>query len=599
MLASLASVEALLALAQPWPLKLAVDNAIEMRPFPSWLHALDGLNVAGRSAVAIGASIAIVGLAGAASFALSVAATRTSEAIAMDLRCGVIRNLVDPGLRTGSTLPAGEVVNRLTSDVARVEDTITSLATVVAPEVLTLVGIVVVMTTVDGVFAATSLLVVPVLWLLTVRRRRAVRDAEYLSRAAAGRLATRTVRVVDQARVTQLFCQQERVVQRFRREAERARDARLSAAIVDARFRPVGDLLVTMVGGACLAVGLMRVRSGSMTVGTLLVVLAYMSRIFGPVRALSSLATSLAKSTASRARLAELLIDSAARRDRRLALGPEAPSIALENVSYSYDGSVDVLSGIDVAFPAGTFSVIVGPSGAGKSTLCALLTGVDDPTSGRVLVNDQDLLTCDLASVRANLAVVPQDSSLLDGTIVDNIAFGRVDAAFHEVRDVARSCGVESLAANLADGLDTVLGDRGEGLSGGEQRRVALARAMVRNAPILVLDEPLSGLDSMTAASMLRDLRALTSGRTVIAVSHHLPLAMQADQVIVLTAGKVAEFGPPLELLESDGPFSKLWASAHEHLPEGEWNHEQAVGMLGSVRREWRLGPLREVEEVA
>ena len=626
-IAMLAVVDAALALAQPWPLKLVVDNAIGGRPFPSSLTRIDPLTTAGRTVVAIGLSVVLVGVGAAVTYLLATHASATSEQIGDELRTALVQRLLALDAAFHDEHHSGELASRLTSDVARVEEAVVSISSVVVPESLMLIGIVVMLLRIDAYLALAALLVVPALWAVTVRRRRAVRAAERASRDAAGRLSANGADVVRQVRLAQLFGQQRQVMRRYGHQSRRVVERSVAAARVEARYRPVADLLVACVAGLCLALGVARVASGRMTVGTLLVLLAYVSRVFGPVRSLSSLVTSLARASASRDRLLDVLrarplvVDGdLSGSDDGVEEGADADAdagptvrwpcdIELEKVTFGYRAGEPVLRNVSVCIPSGAFVAVVGPSGAGKSTLVQLILRAFDPVSGSVTFGGIDVRSFRMSSVLRRIAYVPQDSQLIEGTIAANIAFGRAGATFHDVRRAASRSGAHAFIAALPRGYDTVLGENGTRLSGGERRRIALARAVVRDAPVLLLDEPTSGLDAVSEAAVLDALEELRVGRTVVAVSHHLTLAMRADVVVVLDGGVVAEVGPPHALACGDGPFSRLCAAAQgrpqeqnqQHQTQGEHDDEQVKDewVLGSVlrrEREWR-GQERPAQE--
>jgi ABC-type multidrug transport system fused ATPase/permease subunit len=318
-----------------------------------------------------------------------------------------------------------------------------------------------------------------------------------------------------------------------------------------------------------------------MTLGTLLVVLAYLSSLYGPIRALARLARTLARGAASRERVLEVLdsgevVPEAA---EPLPAGPPRHGLALRGVWFGYAEGATVLRHLDLEVAAGERVCVVGPTGAGKSTLLALLLRFYDPDAGSVELDGTDLRDLELGSLRRQLALVPQDPWMLDGTIADNVGFGRrswggsggrtpprMDQASPQderLEAVAAQTGLHELIRQLPDGWDTQIGEGGVRLSGGQRRRVALARAILRDASVLLLDEPTSGLDAASEQAVLDALDLAAEGRTVLSVSHRLSLAARADRVVVLDGGRVAEQGPPGELLAAGGAYARLWALQH------------------------------------
>jgi ATP-binding cassette, subfamily B, bacterial len=330
----------------------------------------------------------------------------------------------------------------------------------------------------------------------------------------------------------------------------------------------VADLLLAAGGGLVLWLGVAAVTSGRMTLGTLLVVLAYLSSLYGPIRALARLARTLARGAASRERVLEVLdsgevVPEAA---EPLPAAPPRRGLALRGVWFGYVEGAAVLRHLDLEVAAGERVCVVGPTGAGKSTLLALLQRFYDPDAGAIELDGTDLRDLDLGSLRRQLALVPQDPWMLDGTVADNVRFGRPGATREEFEAAARATRVDELVERLPDGWETQIGEGGVRLSGGQRRRVALARAILRDASVLLLDEPTSGLDAASEQAVLDALDRAAEGRTVVSVSHRLGLAARADRVVVLDGGRVVEQGPPGELLAAGGAYARLWALQH---PDG------------------------------
>jgi ATP-binding cassette, subfamily B, bacterial len=574
-------VETLLDLARPWPLKLAVDNAIGGQPVGGPLGVLDQLGPAGLAAVAAGAGIGLVGIGALVGYLITYLTSATAERVGADLRESVFGRLLGLGLPFHDRHRSGDLVTRLTGDVARVEDSMVAWFTVLVPEVLTLAGMVVVVLAIDLTLGLAALAVVPPLALVVALRRRRIRVAQRASRDADAALASEATEVLRNVRVVQAFTREGEAGGQFSGRSRSAVRAALGAMDLEARWSPVADLLLAAGGGLVLLLGVTAVTSGRMTLGTLLVVLAYLSSLYGPIRALARLARTLARGAASRERILEVLdsgevVPEAA---EPLQAGPPRQGLALRGVWFAYAEGAPVLRHLDLEVAAGERVCVVGPTGAGKSTLLALLLRFYDPDAGVVELDGTDLRDLDLASLRRQLALVPQDPWMLDGTVADNVRFGRGSRGGsggrtpprmdkeppqdERLEAVAAQTGLDELIQRLPDGWETEMGEGGVRLSGGQRRRVALARAILRDASVLLLDEPTSGLDAASEQAVLDALDRAAEGRTVLSVSHRLSLAARADRVVVLDGGRVVEQGPPGELLAAGGAYARLWALQH------------------------------------
>jgi ATP-binding cassette, subfamily B, bacterial len=558
-------VETLLDLARPWPLKLAVDNAIGGQPLGGPLRVLEGIGPAGLAAVAAGAGIGLVGIGALVGYLVTYLTSATAERVGADLREAVFGRLLGLGLPFHDRHRSGDLVTRLTGDVARVEDSMVAWFTVLVPEVLTLAGMVVVVLAVDLTLGLAALAVVPPLALVVALRRRRIRAAQRASRDADAALASEATEVLRNVRVVQAFTREGEAGGAFSGRSRSAVRAALGAMDLEARWSPVADLLLAAGGGLVLWLGVTAVTSGRMSLGTLLVVLAYLSSLYGPIRALARLARTLARGAASRERILEVLdsgevVPEAA---RPLPAGPPRQGLALRGVWFAYAEGAPVLRHLDLEVAAGERVCVVGPTGAGKSTLLALLLRFYDPDAGTIELDGTDLRDLELGSLRRQLALVPQDPWMLDGTVAENVAFGRPGATREELEAAARATRVHALIQQLPDGWNTQIGEGGVRLSGGQRRRVALARAILRDASVLLLDEPTSGLDAASERAVIDALDRAAEGRTVLAVSHRLSLAARADRVVVLDGGRVVEQGPPGDLLAAGGAYARLWALQH------------------------------------
>ncbi|MDQ1662994.1 MAG: ATP-binding cassette, subfamily bacterial [Blastococcus sp.] len=532
--AGAASLETACRLAEPWPLALAIDFALAGRPLTGSMRPLSGLDRTGLLVVAGVATVvfsSIGGLLGAASTSLS---ERAAERIGGALRAAVFAHVLSLSLRWHDRTRTGEVISRLTSDVSRVLDALIAVCTSLLPNALLLAGSFTVLVLVDPELAALGLLVMPALAWLTARQRHRVRAAEFAAREASGRLTATATDLLRNVRAVQAFGRLDRAVALFGRPNDRVVDAEMRAVTTGARWTPVPDIVLAFGTGAVLVAGGLQVRSGLLTVGELLVVLMYLGDVESPVRSLVRLTSVRAKAAASAMRLFEVLGCTEAVREP--AVPQPVPQVReglrMVSVRFSYTEDRPVLADFDLEVAAGETVCLFGPSGAGKSTVLQLMLRLYDVDAGQVLVDGVDVRDLSPIELRHQLAFVPQDPWLLDGTIAENIAFGSSTATRAQVLAAGRAAWVDEFAFGLPEGYDTSLGESGVRLSGGQRRRVALARAVVSAAPVVLLDEPTTSLDAEAARQVIGAIRSATRDRTVLLVTHDPVLAAIADRTV-------------------------------------------------------------------
>lgn len=525
-------------LLRPWPLALAVDHALDGSPAPSDagpfdLAGIDPLTVlvlAGAATVLLSAAIGL----------LDMASLRTAEGaaerIGAALRATMFQRTMTRSLRWHDRMRSGELVSRLTTDVGRVLDGVVAVATSFLPDAVMLLGVLVLLFAFDPGLAAIGLAVVPVLAVLAVRQRRRIRSAQQDARAESGRMAGTTTDLLRNVRAVQAFGRSDRAAAVFGARNRAVLDVELRAIDVDARWTPVADIVLAIGSALVLVVGGRHVLAGLLTTGQLLVVLAYLRDLYSPVRGLTRLSAVLAKAGASASRVQEVLNCDEAVVDRQDARRAPAlrQDVRFEQVAFSYEAAHPVLQGYDLRIAAGETVCLLGPSGIGKSTLLHLLLRLYDVDGGRILIDGVDVRDCTQESLRDRFAFVPQDPWLLDATVAENIAFGNQDATRAGVLTAGRAALVDEFVDRLPFGYDTPLGEGGVRLSGGQRRRVAIARAAVSHAPMVLLDEPTASLDPRSAAAVIEAIRTTTTNRTVLLVTHDRDLAAIADRVVTL-----------------------------------------------------------------
>ncbi|HEX5798620.1 MAG TPA: ABC transporter ATP-binding protein [Gaiellaceae bacterium] len=458
----------------------------------------------------------------------------------------------------------GDVLARLTSDVQAIESFLLGGITEAISAVLRILIFTVALFLISWDLALVSLVVAPLFWLAARRFSRLIRVVSREKRRRSGSLGAVAEEGLSNAALVRAYGREREETERFTRESEGIVSAELAAARLRALFAPLVDLIE--LGGVLLVLGwgTWAIAEGRLTIGGLLAFVAYLGLLYRPIRDLGDLSTTIFSAAAAAERVLELLDAEPAVRERPDAREPGRVQglIELDGVTVHYPGrDVPALDRVSLRIEPGETVLLVGASGSGKSTLVKLLLRFIDPDSGRILLDGHDLRELRLRPLRDKLAVLLQETLVLHGTIRGNIAYGRPAAAEGEIVAAARAAGAHGFVSALPDGYETVVGERGRSLSGGQRRRIALARALLRDAPVLVLDEPTAGLDTKSTAELADALPALSAGRTTIVVSHDLSLARAVDTVVVLEGGRVVEHGRPETLRLDEGPYAGLLAA--------------------------------------
>ena len=553
-----------LALLGPLPLKIAVDSVIGSEPLPGFIgDVLPGERLDSPLAVlalAAGLQVAVLLLVQVRELAWYVLRARAGQGVTLAFRARLFRHAQRLSLAFHDRRGTADSEYRIQWDAPGIQWlTIDGIIPFVSAGVM-FVSMVYVIARIDFQLALVALVVGPVLFVVSRTFDRRTRHRyDYLRRLDARALAI-IQEVLGALRVVKAFGREEREQERFVRHSGATASARMRLSLAEGMFAVLVNLTLGAGMALVLFVGVKNVLAGSLTTGVFLVVLSYLSQLYRPLETISHQVASLQDSLASVRRAFELLdeMPDVAEPPRPRPLGRAVGAVEFQEVSFTYDREV-VLRGVSLLVEPGTRVGIVGPTGAGKTTLVSLLFRFYNPTAGCVLLDGVDVRHYRLIDLRNQFAVVLQEPVLFSTTIRENIAYGRPEAGFSDIMAAARAANAHDFISRLPDGYDTVLGERGMTLSGGEKQRLAIARAFLKDAPILILDEPSSALDAGTETLVVEALERLTAGRTTLIIAHRHSTIRGVDRILVLDRGEIVEAGRQADLLAAGGLYARLY----------------------------------------
>jgi ATP-binding cassette, subfamily B, bacterial len=565
----------LVGLLQPWPMQVVIDHVLGREPLGDVLawcaDFLPGADTPrGLLAWAALAGLAVFALRGALDVVLTRLWIRVGQGMVYRLAGDLFARAQRRSLLFHSRTPVGDLMSRITGDSWSAYKLVDSVLFTPGYALVMMAGTVAVMASLDLTLTLVALAVAPFMAGASLLMGRPQRLAARARREIEGRIQSHVQQTLSGIQVVQAFAQEERESERFRELTGAALRAQRRGALLAALGKLASGLAAALGTGAVLWVGARHVLEGRLTVGVILVFLAYLTMLQGQMQAFTGLYSTLQEVGAGVDRVLELLAVEPEVADRPGArpLGRARGHVRLEGVSFGYEPGRPVLRDLWLELVPGQTVAVVGPSGAGKTTLAALLARLFDPWAGRVLLDGHDVRDVQLRSLREQVALALQEPLLFPLTVAENIAYARPGATRAEVEAAARAAGLGEFLERLPHGYDTLLGQRGATLSGGERQRLALARALLRGAAVLVLDEPTSALDSETEVRVLAGLRGLARGCTTLLIAHRLSTARAADRIVVLKHGRVAEEGTHDELLARRGLYARLYRLQAGEAPE-------------------------------
>jgi len=558
------AVETAMGLAAPWPLKIVLDNVIGGDQPPGWLGEsaswLPGDGFMQIAAFAAIATVIIAAVGALASYLDNYYTESVGQWVANDLRVRVYDHLEHLPLAYYDTHQTGTLLSTITDDIATIQGFASSSTLGIVVDLLTIAGMLGLMFWLNWDFALIAVGVAPFLLLFVMRFRKAVKKATREVRRRESDIVGVVQQGLESIRVVNAFGRQELEEEHLQQASRAAVQAALKARRVKSLLSPVVVVTVSLCTAFVLWRGASLVLASAMTAGSLTVFLSYLHKFFKPVQDLAKMSGTIAQAAVGVERVRGILdIDmSIPERPDAREPGRLVGAIEFDRVAFAYDPASPVLKSVSFSIGAGQFVGIVGTTGSGKSTVVSLIPRFYDPTAGRVLIDGVDVRDYKLQGIRDRIGFVLQDTVLFRGTVRENIAYGRPDAAEKEILEAARLANAHEFIARMPEGYDTEVGERGLTLSGGQRQRIGIARAIIRNSAILILDEPTAALDSESEKVVIEALERVMKGRTVITIAHRLSTIRDADKIVVLKDGLVAEQGSHDELVALGGEYAGL-----------------------------------------
>jgi len=567
--ASLAAVGyAIVTLLEPWPIQFLFDGVLLGRKVHFLGHTLK--NVHGDPiALLIGSVAAILVLAalrGQLYYTQNVLTATAGQDVVMSLRRELFHHLQSLSLRYHRRERLGDILMRLTGDIVMLREMVVSALLSTVSHTLVVLGVLCVMLSINWRLTLVAAAIAPVLFLvLSVFRVRLI-EAAALQRKREGQLVSSAHEVLQAVHVVQANTAEEHEENRFRDMNRRSLRAGIRSTRIEARLHRAVQVTIAAGVGATLGLGALDVLAGRLSPGQLLVFAAYVRGLYGPLRQVSKVVQRTAKASACADRVLEVLEEKP-----EIQSAPDAPAledvrgaITLDHVTFGYVPGKPVLRDVDLEIEPRTTVALVGPTGSGKTTFLNLIPRFYDPVSGEVRIDGREVRAVNVKSLRRHISYLTQEVVVMGLTVRENIAYGAIgrngcSPTEEEILEAARGAYAHEFILNLPDGYDSVLGDRGATLSGGQRQRIAIARAFIRDAEILLFDEPMTGLDPLAEQAVQRAFANLSRGRTTIVVAHHLSTILHADRILFLQNGRIVEQGSHEQLLERSGAYAEFY----------------------------------------
>jgi ATP-binding cassette subfamily B protein len=558
--------ESVVDLLEPWPLKIVIDNVLKAQPIRAgWLnhlivHFIGTEKLAVLKAAAL-AYIAIACIGAISSYFEKYIITSVGQWVTHDLRLAIYSHIQRLSLAYHDTNPIGDVLSRVTSDIDSVQSFIVSGLMSVFINSILLVGMVGVMSYLNWRFTLITLSVSPMLAAIVFSFTRRIKKASRETRKKEGEIVSVMQEVLSSIRVVKAFAREDYEQHRLEEQSLEGVEMALKARSLKAKLSPLVEVIVAIGTAMVLWFGARMAMDGTLSAGALIVFLFYVGKLYKPMQELSKMTDAYSKAAVGFERIRDVLDTPGTVKDVRSAkrLQHVKGEIEFDHVGFCYQEGEPVLKDVSFKINPGQMVALVGPSGAGKTTIMSLIPRFYDPTSGVVRIDGHDIKRLQQKSLRRHIGFVLQDTTLFHAPVWSNIAYGKPTATREEIMEAARLANADEFISKLPEGYDTLLGERGANLSGGQRQRIAIARAIICDTPILILDEPSSGLDAESEKLVFEALDRLTEGKTTIVIAHRLSTIKRADCIFVVSDGQVTEQGKHDELLALGGTYSELY----------------------------------------
>ena len=556
--------ESIASLLEPWPLKIVLDNVLKSQPTHGWLNKLV-VSIAGKDSfkvltVAAGMVLVVAIVDAICTYTEKYFITNVGQWVVHDLRRALYAHIQRMSLAFHDQSQTGDLISRITSDIDAVQSFITSNLLDSLVNCITLAGMVGVMFWTNWRFTLISISIAPVLFFVVFRYTRQIKQASREVRKKQSEIVSTIQEVLTSIRIVKAFAREDYEEKRLEEQSLESVEIGLRARGLKARLTPIVQLITAVGTALVLWYGGRLALQGVLAPGSLVLFIWYLGKMYKPMQDLSKLPDAYSKAAVGYERIREVLETEGdvadlpkARRVPRLR-----GKIEFDHVTFAYGTDAPTLSDVSFVIEPGQLAALVGPTGAGKSTIINLIPRFYDPSGGVVKLDGQDVRQFQQKSVRDQISFVLQDTVLFQGPIWHNIAYGKPDATRPEIEKAAQLANVMEFVDKMPEGLDTLVGERGISLSQGQRQRIAIARAIIRNTPILIMDEPTSGLDAASEQLIIDALDHLMEGKTCIIVAHRLSTIRRANVILVVQGGGIAEQGTHDDLMKTGGLYSEL-----------------------------------------